>query len=102
MLKKYVSGIGDCITEKLAAIWREEHPSWWSGPQRRQRNGVICVIHKYAQTAKHPVTLPHVKLVEPLLGDGKGQGWAVASAVATEVSGEVGGSVHDNLGCTGR
>jgi hypothetical protein len=37
-----------------------------------------------------------------LLGDRKGQRFAVAAAVATEVSGEVGRSVHDNLGGTRR
>lgn len=40
--------------------------------------------------------------ISPVLGDRKGQRFAVAAAVATEVSGEVGRSVHDNLGSTGR
>jgi hypothetical protein len=45
---------------------------------------------------------PTIEMVFPLLGDRKGQRFAVAAAVATEVSGEVGRSVHDNLGGTGR
>ena len=40
--------------------------------------------------------------VSPLLGDRKGQCFAVAAAVATEVSGKVSRSVHANLGGAGR
>jgi hypothetical protein len=65
-------------------------------------NGVIRMIHVDAQPAKFRFHLQDCKLVAPLLGDRKGQGWAVPAAVATEVSGEVGRGVHDNLSGAGR
>jgi hypothetical protein len=45
---------------------------------------------------------PTIETASPLLGDRKGQRFAVAATVATEVSGEVGRSAHGNLGGTGR
>jgi hypothetical protein len=56
-------------------------------------------IHDDFRTQEYAST---IGTVSPVLGDRKGQGFAVAAAVATEVAGEVGRSVHDNLSGTGR